>query len=112
MSLQPTKDYRLVARGIANAGDTIDFDAICSITNRISGDTWTDLVSGYASYGPTLLELKVNGTFGNWGSTCNTSHEYTKMLSGFSGQVSFLIDDAYYPNNLGSLTVDIYESVY
>ncbi len=112
ISLDSSKDYRLVATGTANAGDNIDFDAVCSLSGNFSGDTWSDLVTGYEGYGPTLLELKVNDSFGNWGSTCSEEHEYTKMLNGVLGPVSFLIYDAYYPNNTGSLKVDIYESVF
>jgi len=98
--------YLLEASGTANAGDTIDFDAKYSITNRIVGDDWTDLVSGYVSYGPTLLELKVNGNFVDWGAY-NAAHTYTIAMIGYGNQVALQIYDIYYPNNVGSLTVDI-----
>jgi len=101
-------DYRLVATGTADAGDTIDFDAKYSVTNRISGDDWTDVVSGYGGYGPTLLDLFVNGNPGDWGAY-NADHEYECTITGDGSQVELWIYDIYYPNNAGSLIVYIYE---
>jgi hypothetical protein len=101
-------DYILVATGIASAGDTIDFDAKYSITNRIQGDTWTDVVTGYESYGPTLLDLFVNGNPGDWG-VYNADHDYECTITGDGSQVELWIYDIYYPNNAGSLRVNIYE---
>jgi hypothetical protein len=99
-------DYLLKATGTANAGDTIDFDAKYSITNRISGDSWTDPVSGYESYGPTLLDLFVNGSSEDWGAY-NNAHEYWYELAGNGSSVSFYVNDIYCINNTGSLFVDI-----
>jgi len=99
-------DYLLKATGVANAGDTIDFDAKYSITNRISGDDWTDTVSGYESYGPTLLDLFVNGSSVDWGAY-NNAHEYWYELAGGGDPVSFHVYDIYPINNTGSLSVDI-----
>ena len=100
--------YLLEASGTAFAGDTIDFDAKYSLTNRIFEDAWTDLVSGYVSYGPTLLELKANGNFVDWGAY-NAAHTYQYFLTGDGNQATFDIYDVYYPNNVGALTVDIYQ---
>ena len=99
-------DYLLKATGVANAGDTIDFDAKYSITNRIPLDTWTDAVSDYESYGPTLLDLFVNGSSVDWGAY-NEAHEYWYELAGGGDPVSFYVYDVYYPNNDASLSVDI-----
>jgi len=101
-------DYILVATGTAFAGDTIDFDAKYSITKKESGDTWTDVVTNYESYGPTLLDLFVNGNLGAWGAY-NPDHQYECTIIGDGSQVELWIYDIYYPNNAGSLIVYIYE---
>jgi len=110
ISFQSGKLYKIVASGTAFAGDTIEFDAEYSITARIPGDTWTDSVSGYESYGPNLLDLKVNGAFIDWGAY-NSDHIYEYQLTGTGSPVTFQfqIYDIYPPNNYGSLTVTIYE---
>ncbi|MEM4662466.1 MAG: LamG domain-containing protein [Candidatus Diapherotrites archaeon] len=110
------KQYKLKAYGTAFAGDTIDFDALCSITNRIDGNTWTDLVSGYESYGTTLLDLQVDKGAGMetvWGNTCNDDHTYYHEFTatGTPLTFNFVIYDIYYPNNTGSLFVEIYKLV-
>ena len=92
----------------AHAGDTIDFDASYSITNRIAGDTWTNTVSGYTSYGEKLLGLHVDGIFPDWGEF-NNEHTYYLDFVGTGSQVALWIWDIYYPNNVGSLTVEIYK---
>ena len=109
VTLESGKNYQLKASGIANAGDTIDFDAKYSITNRIVDDEWTDLVSGYEGYGTGLLELKVNGEFVSWGDF-NSEHIYYWNIVGDGSPlgVALWIYDIYYPNNSGFLTVDIY----
>lgn len=107
-SLTNGTNYVLKVMGTANAGDTIDFDAKYSLTGNVLGDTWTDPVSGYISYGNDLLNLQVNGSFVNWGAF-NPAHEYYYMVTGDGNPVSLLIYDVYYPNNSGSLTVEIYE---
>lgn len=100
--------YILRARGLADAGDTIDFDALCSKTNRIADDSWTDLVSGYTSYGETLLDLFVNNSNALWGDECTNDHEYWAEMDGNDSPASFRIYDIYPSNNRGSLFVDIY----
>lgn len=107
INLESGKYYQLKASGIANAGDTIEFDAKYSITNRILGDTWTDSVSGYESYGTNLLELEVNNTFVDWGDY-NPEHVYYWTMLGDGSPLALGIYDIYYPNNKGFLTVDIY----
>jgi len=101
-------NYKFIVSGTAFAGDTIDFDAKYSITNRIDGDTWTDEVSGYESYGPELLDLQVNGASVGWGPY-NDQHIYDCTWVGDGNSVEFCIYDIYYPNNTGWLTVEIYK---
>jgi len=107
ISLESEVQYELEAMGTAHAGDTIDFDAKYSITNRITGDTWTDTVTGYSSHGPTLLDLFVNGGSVDWG-VYNTEHIYYWTLAGTGVPVELWIYDIYYPNNTGFITVNIY----
>jgi len=104
--LMDNVDYLLKASDVADAGDTIDFDAKYSITKRIIGDTWTDTVSGYVSYGPTLLDLFVNDSSVDWGAY-NSAHEYWYELAGEGAPVSFYVYDIFPINNIGSLFVDI-----
>lgn len=103
-------EYTLVATGTAYAGDTIDFDAKYSITHRISGDTWTDKVSGYESYETKLLNLLVDGVEVDWGDF-NWDHKYECTITGDGTKVDLLIYDICYPNNAGSLTVNIYKII-
>jgi len=107
--LESGKRYLLKASGTAFGGDTIDFDTKYSITKRILGDTWTDLVSGYESYGPNLLGLEVDGVFVDWGAF-NEDHVYYWEMDGIGSCISLWIYDlsTAYGNNTGSLTVDIY----
>jgi len=98
-------DYLLKAYGVANAGDGIDFDARYSFRTPTSA-MWTDAVSTYESYGPTLLDLFFNGAT-PWGDF-NHAHEYWSLVSGTGAVANFSIYDAYYPNNTGDLKVDIY----
>lgn len=107
-TLDADKDYFLKVYGTALAGDTIEFDAKYSITNRIVGDTWTDLVSGYISYGSSLLDLFVDGVNVDWG-TYNPDHIYQIPYEGTGSKLSLATYDIYYPNNGGKIFVDIYE---
>jgi len=101
--------YKFVVSGIANAGDTIDFDAKYSITNRIIGDKWTDAISGYPLLGPEVLDLHVNGATVEWGDY-NVEHIYEYEFSlWLGGTVTFCIYDTYPINNSGHLIVEIYE---
>ena len=106
--LEDGVEYLLEASGTAFAGDTIDFDAKYSITNRIAGDTWTDIVSGYEGYGTELLDLQVNGASVDWG-TYNPEHVYYFTMTGTGTPIQLQIYDIYYPNNTGELTVKIYK---
>lgn len=107
INLLDTVPYELRASGVANAGDNIDFDADYSLSGNVPLDTWSDDVTGYEFYGSDLLDLMVDGGFVNWG-VFNMAHTYSYLTSGTGAPVSFLVNDLYYPNNTGSLLVDIY----
>lgn len=101
-------NYAFKASGTGNAGDGIDFDADFSYRTPTSA-TWTDSVNSYGSYGATLLDLMVNGGFVEWGDgTYHADHVYWYNMAGAGAPVNFQVNDVYYPNNTGSLTVDIY----
>jgi len=106
--LEQGKYYLVKISGYANAGDTIDFDAKYSITNKVLSDVWTDDVTGYESYGPTLLDMFVDGVSVDWGAY-NTAHTYHYLMAGNDAPVSFEVYDVYPYNNTGYLTVEIYE---
>ncbi|MEM2918422.1 MAG: LamG domain-containing protein [Candidatus Altiarchaeota archaeon] len=110
--------YKLKAYGTAWAcnqeGCRIEFDAEYS-ENKDGSQGWIDGVEGYEGYGPNLLDLKVNGDFIDWDddTTYNADHTYYHELTGTGTPATFefVIYDIYYPNNSGSLYVDIYKLV-
>lgn len=108
MTLLAGENYKLVATGTASAGDSIEFDAKYSIKTNVVGDTWTDSVTNYESYGPTLLDLFVDGVSPDWGAY-NEGHEYSVTIAGTGSKLSLNIYDTYPSNNAGSILVDIYE---
>ncbi len=108
LSLHPLTsgiDYILKAYGTANAGDGIEFDARYSYRTPTSIG-WTDSVSTYGIHGPQLLDLFFNNST-PWGNY-NNSHIYQRLTTGNGSPASFRINDIYYPNNTGDLSVDIY----
>jgi hypothetical protein len=101
-------NYLFEALGTFDAGASITADAEYS-----SGPTsfaWQDLVEGYESYGEGLLELRVDGSFVEWGAF-NPNHVYTLAQVGAGSTVAFDIYDTYGANNVGALTVNIYQDV-
>lgn len=106
-SLDLGRNYKFVVIGTADAGDNITFDAKYSIHTGYPL-VWTDEVAGYESYGPSLLDLLVNGADVDWG-VFNTSHLYTYELMGTGVPATFMVNDIYPSNNVGNLTVNIYE---
>ena len=98
--------YLLEASGTANAGGNIYFDA--EYSTRSGWTTWEDGVLGYEYLGPNLLDLKVNGGFVDWGAY-NAAHTYQYILIGDGNQVNFNIFDTYPSNNVGVLSVDVYQ---
>lgn len=108
--LEAGKIYKIEAAGTFEAGDTIIADAQYSLTRRIAGDTWTDVVSGYEGYGDILLDLTINSTNIDWGAyNENHTYNYYMMGNGTAVSLALVIYDIYYPNNLGFLTVNVYE---
>ena len=108
--LESGKNYKLKASGTAFAGDSIWFDAKYSTSSySIPIGTWTDSVAHYEGYGPTLLNLAVNGVFVDWGAY-NPDHVYYWNMTGDGSTLglALLIYDVCYPNNTGFLTVEIY----
>jgi hypothetical protein len=99
-------NYMLKAYGTADAGDNIEFDARYSFRDPSSTE-WTDAVSTYEGYGVTLLDLFFNGTT-PWGDFV-PGHEYEYVVAGDGNNAAFKVYDVFYPNNVGSLFVDIYE---
>ena len=106
-TLETGKTYYLKAYGTANAGDSIDFDAQYSFRTGSSTE-WTDAVSTYESYGTQLLDLFVDNADVEWGAY-NALHAYTITVPGTGAVVSLKVYDVYYPNNVGSLMVDLIE---
>jgi choice-of-anchor C domain-containing protein len=107
--LEEGKDYFFKARGTANAGDGIVFDAKYSYRTPTS-TTWTDSVSTYEGYGPQLLDLFLNDSSINWGGY-NGTNEYEYHFIGVNARANFKIYDIYYPNNTGNLYVDVYQEI-
>lgn len=104
--LSSGKTYWIKATGIAGAGDNITFDAKYSV--RVPNTVWTDSVQNYESYGPTLLDLQIDGSSPDWGAF-STIHTYWLTVIGTGAPLLFQIYDIYYPNNTGSLNIKIYE---
>lgn len=109
-ALEVGTDYFLNAYGTANAGDGIEFDAQYSFRTSTSIE-WTDAVSTYEGLGTGLLDLFVDGADVDWGPF-NPTHEYEYMVSGADASVNLTVNDVFYPNNTGSLFVDIYEDLW
>jgi len=101
--LESGKMYQLKASGTASANPTmpIVFDAEYSSSR---GGMWLDAVPGLNA---NVLDLSVDGEFIYWGAY-NSDHIYYWDMTGKDSCVALLIDDTFYPNNSGFLTVDIY----
>ena len=110
--LDSGKQYIILASGTYSAGDTITADAEYSVTSKFSGDTWTDLVTGYESHGDHLLDLELGGITDPsfWGEYHN-SHTYTALVGGNDTAITFKLNDFYPSNNSGSLTVQVFEVI-
>lgn len=113
IELKDGVQYELEAIGTAYAGghytEDIEFDAEYSFTHsKVPDDTWTDAVTDYEIHGPTLLDLFVNGGSVDWGAY-NTEHTYYYGVTGTGAPLELLIYDIYHPNNVGFITVNIYE---
>lgn len=104
--------YELHAMGTFFAGGRtlydIEADAEYSQDGdqRLAGDPWTDLVNKYESDGEGLLELKVDGSFVEWGAF-DAGHHYIIEALADGSSFDFNIYDVFYPNNTGGLCVDV-----
>lgn len=106
--LVAAQKYFIRVSGQFDAGDSIDADAMYS--ERNSSGFWTDSVQSYESYGPTLLDLQINGSSVNWG-TFNPAHVYWMTFISSGNPLDFAIYDTYYPNNSGVLNVQIFKVI-
>lgn len=77
-------------------------------------DGWATQMDGFTGYSNNILELQLNGAFGNWG-TYNAAHTYARSFLGTGAQgvlgifdgVDPTADPAWYGDNSGSLNVNI-----
>jgi len=114
ITLETGKNYKLKAQGTACA--EMNYPPVCTIYfdaeygQNLNGATkeWMDGVEGYKGYRTDLLDLMVNGGFVDWG-VYNSDHTYYQYVVGAGAPLSLMINDVYYPNNTGSLTVYIYK---
>lgn len=103
------REYFFRASGTFNAGDLITADAKYSV--REPNTIWTDIVQNYEIYGPTLLDLHINGLAPNWGGGIynGINHAYWYNMLGDGNPFVFQIRDIYAYNNVGQLKVQIWE---
>jgi hypothetical protein len=100
-----------------NGADLVDAECTSE-----SGGAWAAAAVGYPD---DLLELQVNTTDVNWapvgaanGAGCADAHEYTLPFTGAGAAVNFRIydgtgnvqDPAWFGDNAGSLTVQIWQT--
>ncbi len=77
-------------------------------------DGWTTQMDGFTGFSNNILELQINGAFGNWGAY-NNAHTYARSFTGTGAQgvlgifdgVDPTADPAWYGDNSGSLNVNI-----
>ena len=112
--LKASGKYTFASSWLSSAGIA---DAKCSLRRpqNIPGgygyDTsepqWVDgaHLPGNVQY---YLQIWVNGDSAGWEEDCNLDHEYTAYITGDGDKLSFQIKDDYYPDNSGSLTVEIW----
>jgi len=114
--LTALKPYVAVATGVwNNQGSANPVDAEYSTT-----DNWATQMDGYTGYQNDILELQINNTFdpnSNWGAY-NSAHKYAQsFVPAVAGVANFrifdgtgtTINEAWYPDNSGSLSVSVYE---
>jgi len=109
--LENGKEYFMRVSGTYDAADSITADAKYSV--RAPNTAWTDSVQNYESYGPTLLDLQIDGSSPDWGSADlnNPSHVYWHTVAGTGAPLSLQIYDIASSNNTGALNVKLYEVV-
>lgn len=108
VTLENGVQYLVKVSGTYDANDSITADAKYSYRS-VSSVAWTDAVSNYESYGPTLLDLQVAGVTPEWGPYAGSDHTYWALVTGTGEPVNFRIYDLDpYSNNSGALQVEIY----
>jgi hypothetical protein len=100
--------YIVRSTGSYDANDSITADAKYSFRS-VSSTTWTDAVHTYEGYGPTLLDLQIDGSSPDWGAY-NADHVYWTTITGDGTPASLeLYDLDNGANNTGSLQVAVYK---
>lgn len=105
VSLETGKPYSFKASGTFtynNAGDWADAEWYLKNSVIVKGDT--------EGSQPYVLDISVDGYSINrdWGDY-SAEHIYYLQFTGTGSSADFSIYDSYYPDNSGSLTVEIYE---
>jgi hypothetical protein len=74
-----------------------------------TADGNSDLLVVYSAVigGPPVASTVTNAQDVLWGTTFNPSHEYSFDVIGNGSTIGFVVDDNFYGDNLGTLTVDI-----
>lgn len=115
-SMEIGQNYRIEASGTYFAGGNgqqdIEADAKFSQDDyqAANGLPWTDSVHNYESYGPDLLNLKINDVFVEWGDF-SAIHTYSYNLPGDGNPLTSQIYDMHYPGNSGYLHIKIYRKI-
>ncbi len=115
--LDAGRDYIIEASGTYFAGGTGIYDIRADAEysedayQRSNSLPWTDSVRNYESNGEGLLELKIDGSFVEWGSYAS-DHFYTQNRTGSGSPLNFQfqIYDIYAQNNTGGLCVSLFEA--
>lgn len=111
ITLENGQPYLVKVYGTYNANDSITADAKYSYRS-VSSVEWTDSVSNYASYGPTLLDLQFDADgwhTPDWGLYAGAGHTYYVAMTGSGAPLNLRIYDIEpYANNSGALQVEIY----
>ncbi len=116
--LDPGRNWKIEASGTYFAGGSGLFDIQADAKysqdayQRGSSLPWTDTVRNYESYGPGLLDLKIDGAVVDWGPY-NPSHRYVIPVkpTGSPLQITANIYDIYAANNTGGLCIALFADV-
>jgi len=106
-ALEAGQLYELRVSGTYGYND--DVTKWADVEYFLSGDTVIKGDSEYPLF-PNILDLTINGPDANtdWG-VFNPLHTYTLQVTGTGVPLDFAIYDSYYPDNSGSLTVEIWK---
>jgi len=109
--------YRFEAKGLYSAGPAggpgTEILADARYSQRVVGQaTPGDLVLGYEGFGPTLLDLLLDGGAADWqGAAFNGDHAYTadRVGNGLPAEFDFQVSELYADNNVGGICVSLYK---